>query len=128
MALGFELQVIGAVVLGGTNIFGGEGSFLGTVLGAFFLYFISQVLTYSGASPYSQDAITGAVIVLVIGLDCALHRRRKLLEDGFGSHRPPRDRREARCLIGCIRGMPATIHPNASDAGQAPVRQNRAFQ
>jgi ribose transport system permease protein len=81
IALGFELQVIGAVVLGGANIFGGEGSYLGTILGAFFLYFISQVLTYVGASPYSQDAIAGAVIVLVIGIDCALHRRRKQLEE-----------------------------------------------
>ncbi len=81
MALGFELQVIGAVVLGGTNIFGGEGSFLGTILGALFLYLISQVLTYAGASPYWQDAIAGAIIVSVIGLDCALHRRQKLLEE-----------------------------------------------
>ena len=81
IALGFELQVIGAVVLGGTNIFGGEGSYLGTVLGAFFLYFISQVLTYAGASPYAQEAIAGAVIVVVIGLDCRLHRSRKLLEE-----------------------------------------------
>lgn len=81
IALGFELQVIGAVVLGGTNIFGGAGSFLGTVLGAFFLYFISQAMTYAGASPYAQDAIAGAVIVIVIGADCALHRPAKLLEE-----------------------------------------------
>jgi ribose transport system permease protein len=81
IALGFELQVIGAVVLGGTNIFGGEGSFLGTILGGLFLYFMSQALTYAGASPYAQDAIAGAVIVGVIGLDCALHRPRRLLEE-----------------------------------------------
>jgi ribose/xylose/arabinose/galactoside ABC-type transport system permease subunit len=81
MALGFELQVIGAVVLGGTNIFGGEGSFLGTVLGAFFLYFVSQVLVYANVSAYFQDAIAGAIIVGVIGLDCLLHRKRKLLEE-----------------------------------------------
>jgi ribose/xylose/arabinose/galactoside ABC-type transport system permease subunit len=81
LALGFELQVIGAVVLGGTNIFGGEGSFAGTVLGALFLYFTSQVLTYAGVNPYFQDAVTGALIVGVIGLDCGLHRRRKLLEE-----------------------------------------------
>ncbi|MBI4325280.1 MAG: ABC transporter permease [Chloroflexi bacterium] len=81
IGLGFELQVIGAVVLGGTNIFGGEGSFAGTVLGAFFLYFTSQVLIYAEASPYFQDAITGAIIIGVIGIDCALHRRRKLLEE-----------------------------------------------
>jgi simple sugar transport system permease protein len=81
IALGFELQVIGAVVLGGTNIFGGEGSFLGTILGGLFLYFMSQVLVYAGASPYAQDAIAGVVIVGVISLDCALHRQRRLLEE-----------------------------------------------
>jgi len=81
LALGFELQVIGAVVLGGTNIFGGEGSFAGTILGAGFLYFTSQLLIYAGVNPYFQEAVTGALIIGVIGLDCALHRRRKLLEE-----------------------------------------------
>jgi ribose/xylose/arabinose/galactoside ABC-type transport system permease subunit len=81
MALGFELQVIGAVILGGTNIFGGEGSYAGTALGALFLYFTSQWMTYAGVSPYFQEAMTGALIVAVIGLDCALHRRRKRLEE-----------------------------------------------
>jgi simple sugar transport system permease protein len=81
IALGFELQVIGAVVLGGTNIFGGEGSYSGTALGAFFLYFITQWLTYAGVNPYFQDAITGAIIIAVIGLDCVLHRKRRLVEE-----------------------------------------------
>jgi ribose/xylose/arabinose/galactoside ABC-type transport system permease subunit len=81
MALGFELQVIAAVVLGGTNIFGGEGSFAGTILGAFFLYFTTELLTYAGVNPYFQEAIAGAIIIGVIGLDCVLHRRRKLLEE-----------------------------------------------
>jgi ribose/xylose/arabinose/galactoside ABC-type transport system permease subunit len=75
------LQVIGAVVLGGTNIFGGEGGFAGTVLGAFFLYFTTELLIYVGVSPYFQEAITGAIIIGVIGLDCAWHRNRKLLEE-----------------------------------------------
>lgn len=81
MALGFELQVIGAVILGGTNIFGGEGSYAGTALGALFLYFTAQWMTYAGISPYFQEAITGAIILAVIGMDCALHRRRKQLEE-----------------------------------------------
>ena len=81
MALGFELQVIGAVVLGGTNIFGGEGSYAGTVLGAFFLYFTAEVLIYAGVSPYFQEVIVGAVIIVVIGLDCGWHRRQKRLEE-----------------------------------------------
>ena len=81
MATGFELEVIGAVVLGGTNIFGGEGSFAGTVLGVVFLYLTEQVLTYAGVSVYFRDVIIGGTIVAVIGIDCLLHRRRKLLEE-----------------------------------------------
>lgn len=81
MALGFELQVIGAVILGGTNIFGGEGSYAGSVLGAFFLYFVLELLIYAGVSPYFQEVVTGAIILGVIGLDCGLNRRRKLLEE-----------------------------------------------
>lgn len=77
MALGFELQVIGAVVLGGTNIFGGEGSYAGTVTGAIFLYLILELLIYAGVSPYFQELITGTIIVAVIGLDCAWHRKEK---------------------------------------------------
>ena len=81
MALGFELQVIGAVVLGGTNIFGGEGCFAGTVLGAFFLYFVSEFLIYAGVNPYFQEVVTGFILVAVIGLDCASHRPAKLLAE-----------------------------------------------
>jgi ribose/xylose/arabinose/galactoside ABC-type transport system permease subunit len=81
MALGFELQVIAAVILGGTNIFGGEGSYLGTLLGALFLYLVSQVLVYASASAYLQEAITGGIILAVIGIDCALHRKAKLMEE-----------------------------------------------
>ena len=81
MALGFELQVIAAVILGGTNIFGGEGSYLGTLLGVLFLYLISQVLIYAGASAYLQEAITGAIILIIIGVDCALHRPAKRMEE-----------------------------------------------
>ena len=81
MALGFELQVIAAVILGGTNIFGGEGTYLGTLLGAVFLYLVSQVLVYANASAFLQEAITGAIILIIIATDCALHRKRKLVEE-----------------------------------------------
>ncbi len=81
MATGFELGVIGAVVLGGTNIFGGEGTMLGTVLGALFLYLIGQAMLYAGVSEYWRTAIAGGVIVAVIGFDCAIHRRQKLLDE-----------------------------------------------
>jgi simple sugar transport system permease protein len=81
MALGFELSVIGAVVLGGTNIFGGEGCYLGTILGAIFLHFVGEALIFAQINAYWQEVITGAVILSVIGLDCGLHRKRKRMEE-----------------------------------------------
>ena len=81
MIRGFELTVIGGVVLGGTNIFGGEGSYLGTALGGAFLYLVGQTLLYAGISEYWQVAIQGAVIIIVIGFDCAVHRSSKLMEE-----------------------------------------------
>jgi ribose/xylose/arabinose/galactoside ABC-type transport system permease subunit len=81
VALGFELAVIGAVILGGTNIFGGEGSYLGSALGACFLHLVGEALIFAGVSPYWREVFTGGVILAVIGLDCGLHRRRKLMEE-----------------------------------------------
>jgi rhamnose transport system permease protein len=81
LGLGFELQVIAAVILGGANIFGGAGSYLGALLGTLFLYLITQLLVYAGANAYLQDALTGAIILLIIGADCALHRGANLLEE-----------------------------------------------
>lgn len=81
MATNFELQVIGAVVLGGTNIFGGEGSYLGTLLGGCLLYFIEKVILYAGISADWQTAIQGMLILMVISLDCVLHRKHKRMEE-----------------------------------------------
>jgi ribose/xylose/arabinose/galactoside ABC-type transport system permease subunit len=68
-------------VLGGTNIFGGEGSFLGTILGAFFLHFVGEALIFADISAYWQEVITGMVILSVIGADCVMHRKRKRMEE-----------------------------------------------
>ena len=38
-------------------------------------------MIYAGASAYLQEAITGAIILAIIGVDCALHRRKKLMEE-----------------------------------------------
>jgi len=81
MVSGLELQIIGAVVVGGTNIFGGEGSYLGTVLGCFFFYFVSQALLYLHIPEHYAQVVIGATVVAVIGVDCLLHRRAKLMEE-----------------------------------------------
>ena len=58
-AQGFELQTVAASVVGGVNIFGGSGSVLGVVLGAFLLGVINNALTLVQISPFWQLAAQG---------------------------------------------------------------------
>lgn len=74
-ASGFELQVIAAVVIGGTNIFGGSGSILGTVLGALLLGNIGNYLAVSGLSEFWQRVVQGSIILVAIVVDALISRR-----------------------------------------------------
>jgi len=73
---GYELQVIAAVVIGGGSLRGGEGSVVGTLIGAFIMGLLSNGSDLLGISPYLQQAIIGAVIILAVSVDEL--RKRKL--------------------------------------------------
>jgi ribose transport system permease protein len=73
---GYELQAIAAVVIGGGSLRGGEGSVLGTLIGAFIMGLLSNGSDLLGISPYLQQAIIGAVIILAVTFDEL--RKRKL--------------------------------------------------
>jgi ribose transport system permease protein len=64
--VGFELDAIAAVVLGGTAIAGGRGLVLGTLIGAVLLGILSNGLNLMGINPYLQDIIRGFIILLAI--------------------------------------------------------------
>ena len=66
---GYELVAIGAVVIGGASLFGGEGSILGTVLGATLLALIQNGLILLGISAYWQQVFSGTIIILAVGLN-----------------------------------------------------------
>lgn len=74
-ATGFELQVVAAVVIGGTNIFGGSGSILGTVLGALLLGSIGNYLAISGLSEFWERVVQGFIILAAIIADAIINRR-----------------------------------------------------
>jgi ribose/xylose/arabinose/galactoside ABC-type transport system permease subunit len=74
--LGYELNAIAAVVIGGTSIFGGSGSVLGTFLGSVLLGIILAGLTMLAVNPYWQGLITGVLIVLAITLDSLRYLKR----------------------------------------------------
>jgi simple sugar transport system permease protein len=72
---GFELLIIAAVVIGGTNLFGGEGSLLGTFLGALVIGVIPIVLVLNGLAVEIQELLTGVVIIAAVLVDIFIRKR-----------------------------------------------------
>src|SRR5207249_1410525 len=66
---GYELMAITAVVLGGTSIFGGRGTVLGTVLGLFAIVILQNGLRLSGQPAELAGVLTGALLVATILID-----------------------------------------------------------
>jgi simple sugar transport system permease protein len=75
-AVGFELQVIAAVVLGGTSLMGGRGTILGTVLGALTIAVIGNGLILMHISPFFTQIVTGAIILAAIWLNTRIFSAR----------------------------------------------------
>jgi ribose/xylose/arabinose/galactoside ABC-type transport system permease subunit len=78
---GFELQVISAVIIGGTSLFGGIGSIPGSVLGSLVLSILATGLVLMRIDPVLQDFVVGLIIIVAVGLD-QLRRRRMFRATG----------------------------------------------
>jgi rhamnose transport system permease protein len=65
-AIGLELPVITAVVLGGVNIFGGSGTMAGVLIALLVLASVQNALGLAGVTPEEQQIVTGAVLVLTL--------------------------------------------------------------
>ena len=72
---GYELQAIAAVVIGGGSLRGGEGTVVGTLVGAFIMGLLSNGSDLLGISNYVQQVVIGAVIILAVAVD-ELRKRR----------------------------------------------------
>jgi rhamnose transport system permease protein len=73
--IGFELQVIAAVVVGGTAVTGGRGTLLGTLLGVVLLGMIGTVFTFLHVDPAWGKAIQGVIILAAVVSDTAFGRK-----------------------------------------------------
>jgi ribose/xylose/arabinose/galactoside ABC-type transport system permease subunit len=73
-ARGLEFEVIAAVVIGGTSLYGGQGNILRTIVGVIIIALIRNFLNLSRIDIFWQDFATGAIIVLAVLLD-ALQKR-----------------------------------------------------
>lgn len=75
VAVGLELDIIAAVVIGGGSLSGGSGSILGSMIGVFIMSFLRNGCTMMGWPNYIQEIIIGAIIVVAVALDQIRHRK-----------------------------------------------------
>jgi ribose transport system permease protein len=69
VAVGTELDIIAAVVIGGASLNGGEGSILGSMIGALVMAFLRNGCQQMGWPNYIQEIIIGAIIVVAVAVD-----------------------------------------------------------
>jgi ribose/xylose/arabinose/galactoside ABC-type transport system permease subunit len=69
VAIGLELDVIAAVIIGGGSLIGGRGTVLGTVIGASIMTVIQTGCTQKGLPTWVQQILTGVIIVVAVALD-----------------------------------------------------------
>jgi ribose transport system permease protein len=70
-----NLGAIGAVVIGGTSLFGGVGTILGSAVGAFIPTVLQNGLVIEAVQPFWQEVVVGAAIILAVYLDQVRRRR-----------------------------------------------------
>ena len=82
LAAGYELTVVAACVIGGVSIGGGVGTVLGAALGVLFIGVVNGALPVIQVSPFWQQAIAGAVILISVAVNARSERRdgRQILE------------------------------------------------
>ena len=73
--VGYELDAITAVILGGTSLFGGRGRIFGTLIGALLIGVLSNGLVLLGVPIYTQLMIKGGVIILAVAIDTLRSKR-----------------------------------------------------
>ena len=75
-ASGMELDIIAAVVIGGGSLAGGEGSILGSLVGALIMTTVANGCTKMELPNWVQEIVAGAIIFIAVALDRLRHRRR----------------------------------------------------
>ena len=76
MGMGYELDAIAAVVLGGTSIFGGSGTIWGTVIGAVMIQLLKNGLALTGVKGDATIMVIGVVLIASVLIASSLQRRR----------------------------------------------------
>ena len=73
--VGYELQIIAAVVVGGTSLAGGSGKIMGTLVGALILGVIANGMNLTGVTTYPQMVVFGLLILVAVLIDQLKNRK-----------------------------------------------------
>ncbi|MCL2895072.1 ABC transporter permease [Brenneria tiliae] len=76
MSIGFELDVIAAVVVGGASLAGGRGTVVNTIIGVLILSIISNLMNLMNISGYNQQVVKGVIIIVAVMLESFKSRAR----------------------------------------------------
>ncbi len=74
----YELEVIAAVVVGGTSLMGGRGKIFGTLIGAFIIAIIKNGMNLKDVDPFNQKIVLGAVLMLAVLFDTLKRRNSRV--------------------------------------------------
>lgn len=72
---GLELEAIAIAVIGGTSLFGGQGGIVGTAIGAAILAILANIMNLVGISPFTQQIVKGAIIIIAVSMEVFRRRR-----------------------------------------------------
>lgn len=75
LGLGYELDAIAAVVIGGTSLAGGRGTVMGTIIGAFIMSVLTNGLRVMGVLEEWKIVVTGVIIIVAVFIDIVLRKR-----------------------------------------------------
>ncbi len=75
LGLGYELDAIAAVVIGGTSLSGGRGTILGTIIGAFIMGVLTNGLRVMGVQEEWKIVVTGIIIIIAVYVDIVLRKK-----------------------------------------------------
>ena len=75
--INYELDAIAATVIGGTSLLGGQGSVVGTLIGALIMGVLRNGLNLLGVSSFIQQIVIGAVIILAVLMDMAFKKQKR---------------------------------------------------
>ncbi len=75
--MGLELEAIGATVIGGTFLFGGSGTIIGTVMGTFIIFSVENILILSRAPAFWFRSFVGVIVILAVSVHILIQGKKE---------------------------------------------------